>query len=415
MAELSEAAKALDVLGKYGEVIVSAYLKNGCRIPESELSGQAASNLINYRLAWRHDDDDCLQLSMTVVHLLDHVTRSTRRGNGNEIVEHAYQQITRAAQAHPEVIRTGSPEDVASAERHLQEQAAILAEAITESCAHYTRMVSNGFSAIESPELRYAQIVKANGAGAGLAKMLGAFDLEEMHKIAGHNPVFRRTLNRLIPRALSNGLDELQHALSRMRDLMLAIRSELRLTNLINAFVDRFAADPTYTPTLSCTSQLPLTLHLAEPIKGSPFPGVFGDSVLDEGKLAELAKQIRLTPDIPKQRPLVEIQDAINEPERDVAPISYQMVDRLFREASKTGLPVSAREAFLRMGVPERPHYWLTCIEQYANTENCRQLVAVTAITEEDPFFTGNHVIYDVVITAHLKKASPPIAQAKHG
>lgn len=407
MARRHDAQSTLRALAKYGEAILEAHLTNGNRIPDQDDQQNLIETLEHHRLVWRIGDAEDLQLKRVLVDFLDHITESERRHYASAHVSALWQQLEDLFRQYLESKRRVSLTDVDRLENEIKELLASVIEDIRNSTEAFAGYVTTGFAYVTDIELRIQENKRVIEQAGRLIALFESFRIPELAEQAGNDPFLKRLLLRHLPATLESSQKNLTYTLNNLRQMLVRLREDQRLSRLIGAFESEFANNPGFEPSLSIigNGHLPEVLNTVAPFVMGGLGDIYDSADdLELGQIAKTARTVEREVDTPAtvgEVGAIEFdlggETATEEPD----PVEDTIMElvQLVVEGEVTD-PVRASEALKIAGLDIELSDWMQALVSEIQTlpENDRALIDLQFESVPHRLFSGNMVVYNLVV-----------------
>lgn len=402
MSTREDGLKILQALGKYGELIMTAYEDNKGRLDYSEKNTRAVDDLVRLRLAvFDLPDNDQPRLNSTVMTLLDQSLRTSRLKMVNADVGESIEGIEFLAREYLSAKQAGEQEDAQGYLNDLDINVVSLCDNLTDQARLIWRQIDSDFGSVSRLAGKIALNKNALRKVSHLLQSLDLINVESLYTLGMHDKNLRGILQVRLPLAIDSCRKDLSDALHRLNRMLFKLNQLEARARMVNDFVihcDTQAGSDR--ADYAERTDVPELFRAVNPLPafGAADPG----NALLELDLAAIIAGLRkeMPPEEKRATALVSASETDNQ--REILSVSpfKEAVRKVFEECLTQNRPMSGCACFEMAPQGADMEIWLYGLmaEYSAMSQQDRAFFELQFPGNADAFFTGNYYANDVLI-----------------
>lgn len=397
-----EGRRLLDAMGKYGDVIMSAYLATEGGILPNDSNSKAIEALCRYRLMQQDDIDGVFRLRVQIRNLLAHGLSTIRLHVLNVDIANAIEGIKQIAGQYRDALQRG---DMPSAEGlllHLRDNVNALCDSIADQTRDIWVQINSNFGAVsrlsDKLKLNESAITRVND----MLSAIGLIDMTEVMELCRRDDGMQAAFQNRLQRAIERSLQDLTDAINRLNAMMFDMQQLERSSKNVALLAEHFRANPQFRPADYVESaDVPELFMLASHLK----PGFIADVKSDglELELTQLLSGLRKQADpdeiITRTEPLNAVMT--EQPVVDFEDEGLRsMVRQLFVECLESGEPIRALDRYDAAVMDDDAGAWLYTVLSvyYAMESELGEFLSLETAGDWGAVISGNKVVEDIVL-----------------
>ncbi|ROQ20161.1 hypothetical protein EDC38_0759 [Marinimicrobium koreense] len=406
----------IQALYSHRKLIREAVLHHGGTIPESEETEAAIRALKKHHLVWQMGDTEAITLTRSVVNLLANAQQNRYRRLADGNVDKLWRSIQERVSEHDEVLARGQIQDANRLCEDVAETLYELDHDIEESLRRFSDYIEHGYAHTRDPKLRVKENERALAMAQRLNDSLRGLDV---YSVVDQSRLPRHTRHLFVAgfaKSLSRVREEVVATLYRLSELLVRLRADSELGQLIRAFEVHFSHQPDFLPEApTLVGPLPPRLSLSKPVMRPPgqalshnigaMPAdVYGVNAEDSFAAiaqAALRKAQRLPgEDLPQGQPVSDARHGTTEldPEHPVVRKARAFVEALKKKNNARLLSVTDIRKPLKVDCDAS--LWLSTVVNVVQAlpEAERVRYRIHFVEHAEPHYSGNHIVEDIGI-----------------
>lgn len=402
MSTRDDGLKILQALGKYGELIMSAYEDNKGRLDYSDNNVRAVDDMVRLRLAlFDLPDNNQPRLNSTVMALLDQSLRTSRLKMVNADVGESIEGIEFLANEYLAAKQAGGQADAQGYLSDLEANVLSLCDNLMDQARSIWRQIDSDFGSVSRLSGKIALNKNALRKVSNLLQSLDLINAESLYTLGMRDKNLRGILQVRLPLAIDSCRKDLSDALHRLNKMLFKLSQLEARACMVNDFVHHSDAGEGFDLSgYADSTEVPDIFRAVEPLPA--FGAADPKNATLELDLAAIIGGLRKeTPPEEKQaaKP-VSAGGPDNQRETLLVSPFKEAVREVFVECLTENRMVSGMACFEKAPEGTDMEIWLYGLmaEYSAMSQQDRAYFEIQYPGRSDVYFTGNYYANDVVI-----------------